>query len=305
MKNFALSISAIALTAALFSACTDDSSENSNPANPGVPASSDSQAALSSPASSDAGIIPASSSEIAPASSAGAPMQNVGSVSPESIVIDAEGFADIQTVYLSLQENESAIFIVRHGEREPQITKESPLTEDGVEQSISVGQKLASTEEFSYMSTDFVRTESTCRNIALGRGQATFPYEASNVFTNEPFVKDTALISTYKKQDGDARMVIAKWAYDDLYTDAYNDLKETSEAIIADLIQNKKSRTTFICSHDEFLVPMIAYLTDKKTDLRIHESRNWLNYLAGVAIVTDASGNRRAYAVKGLESGLY
>lgn len=302
MKKFAHSLSAIAVTATLsvflFSACTDDSSDN-NPSTPPLTVSSSSEtpmdalsSGISSQESSQAtGLTESSSATIIPA---------------ESIVIDNEGFADIQFVFQSIQPNEKAIFIVRHGEREPYVTKESPLTEEGVEQSISVGQKIASNEELFYIFTDFVRTETTCRNVALGRGQATFPYDTSNVFTSESYIKDEDILAVYNTADGNStRSAISKWSYDDMYTDAFYDLKETCEKIIADLSANPKARITFICSHDEFLVPMVAYLTDKKTDLRVHENRNWLNYLAGVAIITNDEGVRRAYAIKGLESGLY
>lgn len=221
-----------------------------------------------------------------------------------NIPLDSSGFADIQTVYQSIQPNEKAVFIIRHGEREPRVTKESPLTEDGIEQSKSVGAKLAGQEEFNYLSTDFVRTKETCYNISLGRGQDTFPYDSSDIYTSSTFIKDKEKVLEYNSLDGNSSsMVIAKWAYTGEYADAFNNLKETSESVIENTFLAVQRRITVICSHDEFIVPLIAYLTDGKTDVKVYESRKWLNYLAGVAIIVDEKGNRRSYAIKGLESG--
>ncbi len=227
---------------------------------------------------------------------------------PESptfnIPLDESGFADIQAVYQSIQPNEKAVFILRHGEREPRVTKETPLTEDGVEQSKSVGAKLVGQEDFNYLSTDFVRTKETCSNIAIGRGQSTFPYDTNGTYTSSAYIKNKEQFNAYNSLDGNnSSVVIATWAYTGEYSDAFNDIKETSESIIASTFQIVQSRITVICSHDDFLVPMVVYLSDKKADVKLYESHKWLNYLAGVAIIIDEKGSRRAYAIKGLESG--
>jgi phosphohistidine phosphatase SixA len=221
-----------------------------------------------------------------------------------NIPLDSSGFADIQAVYQSIQPNEKAVFILRHGEREPRVTKESPLTEDGIEQSKSVGAKLAGQEEFNYLSTDFVRTKETCHNIAIGRGQESFPYDTNSLYTSATYKKDKEKFNEYNSLDGNnSNIVISMWAYTGEYADAFNDIAETSETIIASTFQNLQNRITVICSHDDFLVPLIAYTSNRKADLKIYETHKWLNYLAGVAIIVDGKGNRRSYAIKGLESG--
>lgn len=221
-----------------------------------------------------------------------------------NIPLDESGFADIQAVYQSIQPNEKAVFILRHGEREPRVTKETPLTEDGVEQSKSVGAKLIGQEEFSYLSTDFVRTKETCQNIAIGRGQASFPYDTSSIYTSATYKKDKEKFNEYNSLDGNnSNIVISMWAYTGEYSDAFYDIAETSESVIASTFQNLQNRITVICSHDDFLVPLIAYTSERKADLKVYETHKWLNYLAGVAIIIDEKQNRRSYAVKGLESG--
>lgn len=287
-------LSTAALSAALLSACSDDSSSGSNPANTAIESSSSPTAVP--PASS--GIVPESSPSIASSSDA-APATPV-----TEITYDEFGFVDIQPVFLSVQPNEKALFIMRHGERQPRITRESPLTEDGIEQAISVGQKLISNEDLYYLSTDYVRTKMTCEMIAQGRGQTTFPYDTCNIFTSGAFIKDTAKFTAYNNEPGGSnKMTLTKWAYNGEFADAFYDLAEASEKVISEAFSLVKGRINVICSHDEFLTPLIAYLTEGKADLRIFEegkNRHWLNFLAGVAIIVDDQGNRRAYAIKGL-----
>jgi hypothetical protein len=56
-------------------------------------------------------------------------------------------------------------------------------------------------------------------------------------------------------------------------------------------------------SHDTFVVPFTAYCTNRKVNLRYFDTKLWVNYLAGVAIIMDASGKMRYVPVKGLDSG--
>ena len=256
------------------------------------------------PACSDSGSNSSDESAIKSSTSADAPESQANSEPTYTITLDSSGFADIQAVYQSIQPNEKAIFIVRHGERGFNTTKETPLTENGVEQALTVGRKLVGPEDFDYISTDFVRTKETCENIALGRGQTTFPYESNETYVRSTFVKDDDLFDSY--QDGkkiNSHVVITKWAYDGDYADAFYDLKETCESVVANTFQAVKNKITVICSHDEFIVPMLVYLTDKQADVKLHETYKWLTNLAGVAVIIDENGNRRAYAVKGLDKG--
>lgn len=306
MNKYVLLLSSAALTATLLSACSDDSSSGGNPANSTIESSSspivvdptssavapESSASIESSASLESSPSIASSSDATPA----APVTE--------ITYDEFGFVDIQPVFLSVKPNEKAIFFVRHAQREDKVTKESKLTEDGVEQALSVGRKLVSDEDLSYISTDFVRTQMTCQNIAIGRGQTTFPYDTSDLFTDEAFVRDTTKFKEYNKATKTSKITVSQWAYTGEYADAFNDLAETSENVVSEAFAMVKGRINIICSHDQFLLPLIAYFSKGEADLRVYEegkNRHWLNYLAGLAIIDDDQGNRRTYPIKGLE----
>lgn len=302
MNKYVLLLSSAALTATLLSACSDDSSSGGNPANPTIESSS--SPIVVDPTSS--AIAPESSASIESSPSIASSSDATPATQVSEITYDEFGFVDIQPVFQSIQANEKAIFFVRHGEREAKVTKESKLTEDGIQQALSVGQKLISNEDLSYLSTDFVRTQMTCQNIALGRGQATFPYDTSSLFSSEIFIQDTAKFKEYNSNGGSSKMTVAKWAYNGEFADAFFDIATTSEQVITDAFSLVQGRINVICTHDEFLLPLIVYFSEGKADLRIFEegkNRYWLNFLAGIAVIIDDQGNRRIYPIKGLDSG--
>lgn len=300
MNKYVLLLSSAALTASLLSACSDDSSSGSNPATPTAESSSSPIAV--DPTSS--AITPESSASLESSASIASSSDATPAAPVTEITYDEFGFVDIQPVFMSIQPNEKAIFILRHGEREAKVTKQSKLTEDGIEQALSVGQKLISDEEIYFLSTDFVRTKMTCEYIAQGRGQTTFPYDTSNIFTKEAFVKDSDKFTEYNSIEGNSnKMTLTKWAYNGDFADAFYDLGEACEKVINEAFSLVKGRINVIGSHDEFVTPLIVYLSEGKADLRIFEegkNRHWINFLAGAAIIVDDQGNRRAYPIKGL-----
>ena len=102
-------------------------------------------------------------------------------------------------------------------------------------------------------------------------------------------------------------MVISNWSYTGEFADAFYDFNTKNEEMLNLLMSYyaTPSRVKVICSHDNFLVPLTVYLTNKAVNLRLYEdNKKWLNYLAGVAIITSDTGERRIYAIKGLDSGV-
>ena len=96
------------------------------------------------------------------------------------------------------------------------------------------------------------------------------------------------------------------YTYKGAYADAYYDLEEYSEKYITEVIKpefsNVKKIGVFI-SHDMFVVPLTAYFTDKKVNLRYFDTKQWINYLAGLAIIMGQDGTIRYVPVRGLDSG--
>jgi hypothetical protein len=102
--------------------------------------------------------------------------------------------------------------------------------------------------------------------------------------------------------------VIAGWAYDNLYADAFYDLKEKTEEIIKthiapDYASMNKFRV--ICSHDDFILPLSVYASNGTVNYRYHDpaSRHWPYFLTGVAVIIDDKNQIRYVPFKGLGIG--
>ena len=239
-----------------------------------------------------------------------------------TIALDSIGLADIADVFKSVRCNEKAVFVIRHGERDDgQTGKETPLTywegepdsvkgqpTDGVRQAIAVGKKLVSTDEFTYTHTKYLRTEQTCFYINQGRGQATFPHDSSEIYSISWYKKDKERYSFYEDSTTNVRLVIAGWAYDKLYADAFYDLKEKTEEIVKTHIAPdyaSMSKFRVICSHDDFILPLTVYASNGTVNYRYHdpESRHWPYFLTGVAVIIDNKNQIRYVPFRGLGIG--
>lgn len=319
MKKFLGMTLALAAAIAL-SACSDDSAsaapeENATvSSDSSVPASSQTvESSATVPGSSEGAALTSSSSASLPASSAEEdPVVPCVDGDPVEVVPDTNGFADIENVFKSVRCDEKVVFVLRHAEREPDVTRESPLTEEGVEQAKAVGAKLAGPENFKFTHTDFIRTENTCLNIAIGRGQASFPHDTNDIFQAGWYTKDADKRTEYGQTTGySSKKIISAWVFTDEFSDAFYDLAEKSEEIISTQLAKSYAempRFRVICSHDDFIVPLVSYLTNKTINYRIYDMTivprpHWANYLSGAAIILNSAGERRTYAIKGLDSG--
>lgn len=325
MKKF-LGMTLTLAAAIALSACSDDSasaapeenatvsSDATTSSDATVPTSSQTiESSATVPGSSEGATLTSSSSVALPASSAEEdPIVPCVDGDPVEVVPDTNGFADIANVFKSVRCDEKVVFVLRHAEREPSVEKESPLTEEGVEQAKAVGAKLAGPENFKFTHTDFIRTENTCLNIAIGRGQASFPHDTNDVFQAGWYTKDAAKRTEYNQADGyNSKKVISAWVFTDAFSDAFYDLAEKSEEIISTQLAKsyeEMPRFRVVCSHDDFVVPLVSYLTDKAINYRTYDMTivprpHWANYLSGAAIILNSAGERRTYAIKGLDSG--
>ncbi|SIN89236.1 histidine phosphatase family protein [Fibrobacter sp. UWB11] len=346
ISRISLAFSGALLSAALLAACGDDVSPTFSNYGPATQSSSDQAQQQGQLSSSSTEQLPASSADVASSSSAIAPIGESSSSSetllppPSSssvaqqtdpncvetpvavIALDSIGLADIADVFKSVRCNEKAVFVIRHGERDDaQTGKETPLTywenepdtvngepADGVRQARAVGKKLISADEFVFTHTKYVRTEQTCLNIAVGRGQTTFPHDSSEIYSISWYKKDKERYSFYDDSTGNVRLVISGWAYDNLYADAFYDLKEKSEEIVKthiapDYASMNKFRV--ICSHDDFILPLSVFASNGKVNYRFHDpaSRHWPYFLTGVAVIIDDKNQIRYVPFKGLGIG--
>lgn len=224
-----------------------------------------------------------------------------------------DSFIDIQKVYDDIKDDEKVIFILRHAERTDDTSLKGLLTDNGKKQSEDVGKKLVKfADEFVLGASQFVRAQQTVTSIAIGRGQIitsvrdTFPE-----LNDDWYSKDKDLVDKAKNECGGGWEVTSKYAYTGAYSTganaAYYDLAERSVELIEDVLlkkyDNPSERFVMLSSHDKLMVPLVAYCTGKKLELKKYDGGKWINYLAGVAVIVDKSGARRYVPVKGLESG--
>ena len=220
---------------------------------------------------------------------------------------EADGFTDIAEVYASLQPSDKAVFIIRHSERTDDTGPKGQLTENGRLYAHNLGARLAAiaNEDFYYGYSGYVRTEETCREIAVGKGQLQFSIDILPYMNGNWYVKDNAKASDYVSADG-GWTVYSKYGFAGAYEDAFYDLKTRSDELIKDSILaniGQMKRVNFMCTHDYLVVPLLAYVTDGHANVRFYEKWKWVNYLAGVAMIISADGSIRYVPVKGLETG--
>ena len=281
----------LAVPAFFWAACSSDS--ESTPAQPPVPTEISSASVDGVPLSSDSGSDP-----VDPA---------VPFV-PEELVYDSIGFADIANAFHTVAPDEKVVFVLRHAERESGVGRETPLTENGILQAQSVGQKLVSADEFVYAHTAYVRTKETACNIALQVCDDSFVSDTISELTGGWFIKDEDLRDSYVSSTGkdtNTSVIVSLWAYDGQFADAFYDLEERSREVIntyliKDYAEMPKAKV--VISHDEFVVPLIAWATNKTASIRYKRGRWWVNYLTGLAIIVNSKNEVRYIGIKGLET---
>lgn len=344
ISRISLAFTGAILSASLLAACGDDSA--TSPIGTAISQSSSSQVQQEQLSSSSTDQLPASSADVNSSSATAPVIESSSSVEVPptlssssgtaaetdptcvetpvaTIALDSIGLADIADVFKSVRCNEKAVFIIRHGERDDNDhTKLSPLTyweneksdsiggqpTDGVRQAIAVGKKLISADEFTYTHTKYLRTEQTCFYIAQGRGQTTFPHDSSEIYSISWYKKDKERYSYYEDSTTNVRLVIAGWAYDNLYADAFYDLKEKTEEIVKTHIAPgyaSMNKYRVICSHDDFILPLSVYASNGTVNYRFHDpaSRHWPYFLTGVAVIIDNKDQIRYVPFRGLGIG--
>ena len=217
---------------------------------------------------------------------------------------DIQEFEDLEDVYKGLKAGEKVIFFLRHAKRSDDTGKKGHLTDDGKTQSQGVGAKLKG-EDIYFANSTYTRSMETCENIAKGAGSS-YSENTIEALDGEWYVKDNNKLEQYKSNNGGGWVVASEYAYKGSYPDAFYDLGNYSENFITEIIKpefaNVKKVGVFI-SHDMFVVPLTAYFTDKKVNLRYFDTKQWVNYLAGLAIIMGKDGTIRYVPVRGLDSG--
>ena len=214
-------------------------------------------------------------------------------------------FEDIGDVLKTVAAGEKVIFILRHAERSDDTGKSGHLTTNGKKQSQSVGEKFMG-EDIYFANSTYTRSYETCENVALGAGITAMGNDTIPELDGEWFVKDDAKFENYKNSNGGGWVVTSEYAYKGSYSDAYYPLKSRGEEFMTEVVKprfEKVSKMAVWISHDMLVVPLAAFCTDGKVNLRYFDTKQWINYLAGVAIIMGVDGMLRYVPVKGLTSG--
>ena len=228
------------------------------------------------------------------------------------IELDKDGFATVANVYRSLSPDEKAVFIIRHSEREDAVAIETELTANGVKMAQDLGATLVSDEDFTYITSGFVRTNETANNISKGRGEASPPKLITNYdITGNWFLKisadSLAQYATGLGMKGSSVELMAHWAYGDPYPDAFYELTPRAQEFMQTVILKnlpKWKRVSIMVSHDIFVMPLTVFGSGGKVALKYHEDYHWINYIAGLAVIIDGENNLRYIPVKGANSGV-
>jgi len=211
---------------------------------------------------------------------------------------DIMEFADVEEVYKGLAANESVVFVLRHAERTNETGNKGHLTDNGKAQAKNVGAKFKNVGRMYFAYSGYTRTLETCEGIATGAGVSASPDSLAGL-DGEWFVKS-----------GDPSIEdVSRWAYTGSPAGSFYNLEERSEELVSDYIlarRSKLQKVNFYISHDRMILPFAVYASKGKVDLRFFDAqgtRNWINYLAGVAVIFDTAGKVRYLPVRGLESG--
>ena len=234
------------------------------------------------------------------------------STKAHSVTLDQDGFATVADVYNSLLPEEKAVFIIRQSEREDAVAMETELTANGVKMAQDLGKSIKSDEEFSYITSGFVRTNETANNISIGRGEAILPKLITNYdITGNWFLKISA-DSLAKHANslglkGSSVELMAHWAYEGDYHDVFYELESRAEEFVQNVVLKKLpkwKRVSIMVSHDIFVMPLTVFGSQQKVALKYYKDYHWINYIAGVAVIVGADNSIRYVPIKGANSGV-
>ena len=293
------------------SSVTDPGSSATVPASQGTdPLASSSSVAL--PPESSAGVSPTESSVSGGGYVAGTLEEEIAKDAPFVEASAANGaLVPVADLLATVQPDERVIFVLRHARRGSSTGKETPLHMTGVNQAQSLGAAIAAvnaTDPIFYAHSDFVRTESTAKNIFAGRGGDTTQFVSTIVqkLAGGGYVKNDSLLDVHAAEDFETNQlkVFASWMYKGLYTDTFNDLTETSVALLTQHILPSfppEYRIGIMISHDMVVAPLTAYCTKQAVDFKAYENlAQWCGYVQGLAIIIAADGSRKYFPVNGL-----
>ena len=217
-------------------------------------------------------------------------------------------FIPASTFFNSLASDERVFLLIRHGERR-HITPEDPdfgahvgLTERGREQALALGKCIPAEGDMSFFSSPVGRCVETALNIGLGRG------------IQNPSIQKMDCLAEYFVQDYDEYTKvlragfyegICQWLKNEAAgnlrgdKEAFAPLPARSEEMLSMMLEKGDARFNIFATHDAWVVPCLTHFCKMQ-----FSPKRWMNYLTGMAVVTDAQKNvKRIEPVTGLDTG--
>ena len=222
------------------------------------------------------------------------------------------GFLPIDSVFRLLQSDEKMIVILNHAEYEDNGTVASPLTSNGILQSQEVGKKLKNGLDIYYAGSQYHRTHLTYNNIAVGREDPNTTGDTLAVLNDGWYIKNYDIFyMSYFREFNDEKRLYSKWAAKGGYTGAFYDLAPRSSELLEELLIPALEKSTkqvgLFISHYQLIIPLLSYVSEGRITIPYYnepaEGDDWVNYLAGIAVILKPDGSKKFFAVKGLESG--
>lgn len=220
-------------------------------------------------------------------------------------------FLDVKEIIANLKDNEKVSFILRHAERGDDYSETGGLNDNGKNQSRQLGEaiknRFGTLNDVYFSHSKITRAVETAQYIANGMG-VEFKHATNDALGDKWYVSDE---NKYNQVKGGTSswIIVSRWAYTNHYAEAFHDLNSRSlelqnTALIDDY--EKMHRFSFAISHDLTMVPFTAWATDLQLNLRYYETeskKQWINYLAGVAIIVNDKNEVRRIPVCGLNRG--
>ena len=217
-------------------------------------------------------------------------------------------FVQASEFFKSVSADERVFLLIRHGERR-HITPEDPdfgahvgLTERGREQALALGKCIPVAGDMSFFSSPVGRCVETALNIGAGRGVENASIEKVDCLA-EYFVQD---YDEYTKvlragfYEG-----ICEWLKNEAVgnprrdKEAFAPLAERSEEMLAMMLEKGSARFNIFATHDAWIVPCLTHFCKMQ-----FSPQRWMNYLTGMAVVTDAQKNiKHITPVTALDTG--
>ena len=310
------------------------SSSSATPSSSSKVSSSSATPSSSSVASSSSDAV-SSSSEIS-SSSETPSSSSIEQLSEKCKTLRAttDVFNSLYDVLGCTRSDEKVAIILRHAQRDiHKYGDDDGLIEVGRQQAKQVGEKLKelNLDDFYYMYTNVKRTAETAQIIAINKGENVSTdindWHKHNI-ANLTEINQNLKESWYVKPNWSSYSKIAYQEYDDDNNrqnceNAFYPIDTRIEAFIENYFTYEQMhKYTLAISHDQYLVPFVVTISNKKIhddvknskyDLRFHKHDRdinwnpdfnyWINYLTGVVLIVDSDNSVIKLPVKALDDG--